>query len=313
MIRRMLIAVAWLCGMGLAWGQPPESTPPAKPKTSPQPKSDSFDSLLAEALKTNPEVQLAEVKVREAEAMLYKARIQLMQQIVAAKSAVDLARINLEFAVVDLERLTVAVKSGRMTQSELRQAESAVAQTKAALAKAETELQIILGRSPFQFSANSLLSRSIEPKRIDATIPMIRYVDAVQQRYMEAAATISSPATDRLRTTLDSKVKWSTSSATIADAVEELRSLSKNSVTIRLLAKKQADIRIDDLPTGEFSIAHILMMIEDSTPDLAVFVREYGVLITSPDRRPDEGVSLRQYMKNTSHSPSGAASANRPK
>ena len=60
--------------------KPVEDVVKAKPAT--------LEQMLAEALKNNPDVRVAESKLREAEAQLHRARMQVMQKAVTLRGAV---------------------------------------------------------------------------------------------------------------------------------------------------------------------------------------------------------------------------------
>src|SRR5205807_1593697 len=82
---------------GLVAAQPPANPtsqqPASKPAQKPAASSpESLEALMAAALKSNADIQVAEAKLREAEANLNKARVTVMQQVAAAHSALQSAR-----------------------------------------------------------------------------------------------------------------------------------------------------------------------------------------------------------------------------
>src|SRR6476661_6212674 len=106
---RLLIFAIVLAAIGAAWSQSPiggaapqTKAPPGDDKAGPpQPKpagggdekpgpgKDSLEQLLTEALRNSPEIQLAEAKMREAEAELRKTRMQILQRVIEQQTTVE--------------------------------------------------------------------------------------------------------------------------------------------------------------------------------------------------------------------------------
>src|SRR5271166_4465956 len=65
-------------------GAPPNPKKPAEEK-----KPSALEELIAQALRDNPDVRVAEAKVREAEAELNRARLQAIQKVVAHQHTIE--------------------------------------------------------------------------------------------------------------------------------------------------------------------------------------------------------------------------------
>src|SRR5262249_13508951 len=116
-----LIAVA---GVGLAMAQPPAKTD-SKPAPAPaKPDPNSLEAMLATALKSNPDIQVAEAKLREAEAGLNKARVQVLQQLVAAKNTVDFQKAAVATAEISLKHMQQARNAGAADMASLQKSEA---------------------------------------------------------------------------------------------------------------------------------------------------------------------------------------------
>ncbi len=80
--------------VGALCGQPPAEKPPgqkaaaADEKWSAPPRDPALEQLLLEALRNSPEIQLAEAKLREAEALLRQTRMSVMQKVLEQQAAV---------------------------------------------------------------------------------------------------------------------------------------------------------------------------------------------------------------------------------
>jgi hypothetical protein len=162
-------ALALLAGLIAcpAWAQPfpgasspPKATPPkneaprseAPPKTASKPAVGSLEEMLATALHNNPDIRVAEAKLREAEANLNKARVQVMQTVVSLKNAVDAQKKAVEMAELSHKRILELKKGNVVPESELTQSEALLAKAKADLAKLEADLAIPLGRLPGKYN-----------------------------------------------------------------------------------------------------------------------------------------------------------------
>ena len=92
------------CG-GLTFGQAdsktarPASAGADKPK---QEKPATLDEMLAKALKDNPDIRVAESKVREAEAELNRVKLQVMQKVVALRHSLESQKATVQEAANDL-------------------------------------------------------------------------------------------------------------------------------------------------------------------------------------------------------------------
>jgi hypothetical protein len=164
----VLVLIASLVA-GTAWAQPTgsgappaQSTPPKAdapktpqsksdaPKASAKPAPGSLDEMLSTALHNNPDIRVAEAKLREAEANLNKARVQVMQQVVTLKNAVDAQKKAVEYAEQSHKRI-LELGKGTVPLAEVQQSEALLVKAKAELAKLEADLAIPLGRLPGKY------------------------------------------------------------------------------------------------------------------------------------------------------------------
>jgi hypothetical protein len=68
--------------------------------TSGDPKSapSRLEDLLAEAMKNNPDIRVAEAKLREAEAEMNRVRLQVMQKVIALRQTIDTQKVQIKQA-----------------------------------------------------------------------------------------------------------------------------------------------------------------------------------------------------------------------
>ncbi len=113
--------VAALAAPGWSFGQPPASKPPADAAEA---GKRSLDELLSAALKHNPDVQVAQAKVQEAEAELRRVRLGLLQRIVEANTSLDASRANVALSEATLKRLEKLAQAGNVSTEEVEKVQA---------------------------------------------------------------------------------------------------------------------------------------------------------------------------------------------
>jgi hypothetical protein len=129
---------------GWSFGQPPAEKPKADKRDTPA-ANRSLEEALAKALQHSPEVQVAEAKVREAEAELRRTRLALIQRVIEAHSAVDASKVKVAQAEASLVRIQALVNQGAVSSEERQAAENHLAAAKAQLAQTEASLNALTG------------------------------------------------------------------------------------------------------------------------------------------------------------------------
>src|SRR5262245_18065787 len=147
-MRTRLLALALLFG-GTAplWGQPPGIGPSPPPK-APSPAKSGLEEALAQALKSNPDLKVAAAKLNEAEAVLHRTRLQVVQKVVTQHRAIEQAKSAVTLAEAQFARAKDLYAKGTVAAAEFAQARSALTQAKARLADAEAEMAFLMGKSP---------------------------------------------------------------------------------------------------------------------------------------------------------------------
>jgi hypothetical protein len=309
-----LIAVA---GVGLAMAQQPAKPVPAKPDPN------SLEAMLSVALKSNPDIQVAEAKLREAEAGLNKARVQVLQQLVTAKNAVDSQKAAVAAAEATLRRYQELRNTGAIDMASVQKNEALLAQAKADLVKAEADLGILLGKIPGQRDAQATWLNTLDRgSRLDiaslAFSPDGRHLwtagadGAIRVWDPKTGQALSTPVTSPAAGSLDARIRdaltkpvkienWK-EALPVADVIEYLKKKAAVDVPFRLLAENpqtQRAPRTVELMTGELPLSAWLAVIEDSVDGLVFVVREYGILVTTKDRMPSDGLRVRDFLRRT--------------
>jgi hypothetical protein len=156
MRNRMVSALVLITAIGTSGrAQTPggnEEPKPASKKVPPtavkdqQPAAPALDDLLDQALRNNPDVRVAEAKVREAEAELNRVRLQVSQRVVTLHHSLASQRTMVENATQTYSSAEKLYRTNSINQGELRAAQSTLEAEKAKLATLEAELATVVGK-----------------------------------------------------------------------------------------------------------------------------------------------------------------------
>jgi hypothetical protein len=96
---------------------------PAPPAAAPIP---SIEDMLAAALKFNPEIRMAEAKLRDDEAELNRNRLRIMQKVIALHHTLQANRAVVEGAEKKVQRLSELVRRTATQPAVLQEAQEAL-------------------------------------------------------------------------------------------------------------------------------------------------------------------------------------------
>jgi hypothetical protein len=300
-------------GPGLADPRP-SWTPPKKPSAK-----SKLEEMLEQALQNNPDIRVAEAKVREAEAELSRTRLLVTQKVVALNAALDAARSTMHEAEVRFVRLKKLVETGAAPAEELAAAELTYQRFKAEMAKLESEAPYLTGRQPTVARDEAAVERGLEylhklqaldaaRARAEQQLAMAQYAAAIAAA--QKAWESDRPAAEKIRAALDkpitieiNKVSLATALAAITAKVPELP------IHIRSggVMNEQATASFKEVP-----VAVVLQWFEDVLPNHQAYVRDYGVLyIPAEQRAPSGAVPLREFWKAGKDVPGGRKGVDR--
>jgi hypothetical protein len=116
---------------------------PAKPAQAAEP---TLEEMLTNALKDNPDIRVAEAKVREAEAELNRTRLQVTQKVLAFRFSRESQKAVIKFAEENMQRMQKLKQTNAISQEDFKVAEQNLAAAKAKLAEIEAEMPYLLGQ-----------------------------------------------------------------------------------------------------------------------------------------------------------------------
>lgn len=315
-----------VCSLLATLVQPPAKSPEPTPQDRlfdmhvawlPVGKPDELGAILA----NHPDVQIAEAKLRIAQAELAKVKQVLAQQVTTARVRLDGAKAALAAAEADVKRLQGpnATANG-VTQLEVERADAAAAVAKAAVAAAEAELKTFTGGPQ---PANWAVLTS------DTRVQFApQPVEALAYQSNRAAP---SPVADKLRELLDKPVTLDLpADAKLAAVCNTLSAaLAPSGLSLRAPVLGPADEAVTaGAPLqGQRPLALWLEVVADTFSNRTVavttaetttagrggqtqrsvsymdlgrrefFVRDYGLLFTDAQRAPTGAVPLATFLR----------------
>jgi hypothetical protein len=278
------------------------------------PDPNSLEAQMAAALKSNADIQVAEAKLREAEAGLNKARITVMQQVASAHAA--LHAVKSDAAVADAELKRLRAMRNAVSVADVQKAENDLERAKAAVARAEADLALVLGKPPsVTWKISEVHSVAFAPDgallwtaQADGSVRMWDTVSgrAISHGWIEAEPKPGS-VTERIRAALDKPIKIdAVKNVPLREVVELLQQKSGVDFPIRFAPGQRAAEAPVELMKAELPLSAWLLVVEDSVPQLRFAVREYGLLVTSVDRMPEDAIRIRDFLRGTANKPKEA-------
>src|SRR5207249_5267404 len=116
---------------------------PAKPAQAAEP---TLEEMLNKALKDNPDIRVADAKVREAEAELNRTRLQVTQKVLAFHYSRESQKAVVKFAEERMQYAQKLKETNAISTDDAKVAEQQLSAAKAKLAEIEAEMPYLLGQ-----------------------------------------------------------------------------------------------------------------------------------------------------------------------
>jgi hypothetical protein len=322
---------------GSSFGQaPPQAdkprpgNPPPKisaPKEKPVAEM-GLDEMLARALKDNPDIVIADAKLREAAAELNRTRLQVTQRVVTLQHALEAQRALVQSATADLHNAQVSADA--IPAASLATKQQSLIAAKAKLAEIEAELPYLLGKQPEQRLSWQLRARLSGPldsdvSRITVPIDIVTIDRRVSVAHLESAnKTVPGTIADKIRKALDTPVTVDFKDKPFPDVLKDLQQKVKgvnfqiSKVGLEPPDEMKVTLHYEDLPLGA-----VLQALADTfpemrapfepTPGLHFVVRDYGILATFYTLPPG-ALLIDEFWKggDGTHKPESGAAKNPP-
>jgi hypothetical protein len=238
------------------------TTPPQGGK--PAPEKSKLETMLAEALRNNPDIRVAAAKLAEAEADLNRTRLQVTQKVVTHHQAILSQKAVVNLAQKRYEHVKRLLDMG-IGGDEIDEAIAKLEIAKAKLTEAEAELPYLLGRAAQVESGRKWEYRG--------------FLEPYYQKAFDNTQTIKvqGPLTERIRKALQTAVKVDYKNVPFKDVLKDLEKkvpgLSFRDVIIR---DKEPNVTLqfeEPLP-----VSAILQALTDDC-GIRFFVRDYGIRV----------------------------------
>jgi hypothetical protein len=320
------LAALWLVGivgLSVAQDKPAKEPPKDKPKPAATDVQDgrplslelhraatdglpkTLDEMLAVALKENPDIRVAEAKLRGAEEEVRRARLVVSQKIVVTYYGIAEKR-----AMVNeyTERWNTAERlrtqgSKLISDEEYRGAKASLEFAKAELAKLQAELPYLLGRAPttphrveLRLDTNYLNTSHIERLRGETELPT-RYAEIAF--VAGARAALTGDTAEKLRAALDKPLNMTFKKTPMANVAQELQTWTGVAVQLAPGAEQYTlTADFSPLPLGA-----AFQLLEDAEPNIRFVVRDYGILAVVQTNMPPGAVTVHDFWKASKQKP----------
>jgi hypothetical protein len=310
-----IVFAALLLGLGsIAVGQQQETKPEAKDQKPPlnvnvkgkagkvllkldKPAEPSLEEMLNKALKDNPDIRVAESKVREAEAELNRTRLQVTQKVLAFHHTHEAQKAIVKVAEDDLGSIRKALQSKAVSQAEVLVAENRLSQAKAKLAEIDAEMPYLLGQEhAVALSVTFLTDQKLATTFVSLAEPQ-RF--NVRSRIDNSGVQpVAGTTLDKIRKALDTPITLNYQEKNVGEILDDLEKKVPG-ISFHVVAiTPPGDLRL----RGPVPLGAALQLIEDSFVTgagerCAFAIRDYGILFTRADRIPPGAILLDDLLK----------------
>jgi hypothetical protein len=274
-----------------------------------KPAASGLETLLAEALKNNPDIQVAEASLHAAEAPLNRARLLVMQKVATYHHSLEAQKAQVSAAEANFKRMKELHEEKVISLQMLNEASAALVAAKAKLAEIEGELPYLLGKARLKkddraegewhrylmdLTLAQIGARNYQTAQTRAVEKAVHWLERVQ-----AAHNVRGRIAERLRKALDTPVPLKIEHAPLADVLEFLTDRVEG-VSFQVNSGKKGDIKklaIELAFKQPIPLGAAIQAIQDMVPGLRFAVREYGILVTWEDQLPPDALMVNDFWK----------------
>lgn len=225
----------------------------------------SIEGMIAAALRSNPDVLVAEAKVREAEAELNRVRMKVTQDVMALQNRSEAARLELMSAESTLDRKRQMHQAGTLDVGAYEEAKFDLVRARHAVATVESESKYLLGEG------SGKAVRQFESKSSG---------EAASNNLL--ALTQRPPLNSTDSVFLAQTISISLKEALLSDAFEKLKTVAADLGTMVVIDEEIASLTIS-VDVKETTVEKFLTLLTDRMSDsIAVVFRPYGMFVTTP-------------------------------
>ena len=295
----------------------------------------SLEQAITQALTRHPEMQLAQAELRVAEAKLAQARIVVSQKVTEDFHRLQKEQADVELAKAKWERISQMQKNGAISKEEADAAQQQLAGAKARLATTESSWKLIMGnqaQTGFQINSDGTLYRtgSISNEQFSPHRKLTDQLDFLGitrlqgQPSFEVFNTIrvnsdanTDNTLDQLKSHLGTRVKMEKqNSLNLEQAFQKVTEGAGLNVRVKLpITENKALYKVItqvDIEASDYPLHTWLQLIVDEMNNqqamtaqqgkemprrFELYVREYGLLLTSRDLAPPDAMTVQELWK----------------
>jgi hypothetical protein len=326
---RIAVAALLVGGVALAAQQPAAPQKPAPEKKAETPPN-PLDDLIAQALRNNPDILVAEAKVRESEAELQRTRVTTAQKVASLQASIEIARKVRDEAEQRYRTANHLFTTGRgaTAEGDMRAANLAWERAIYEYVKLEGEMPALLGKMPRKLGQQKAevdagpkddvaASQALRWLAVQRGVQLGERVDTVAR--LLAASTLhevkagpEGSIADRMRKALDKPIDIDVDEKALNLVLEKISEMLDKGITFRVAPAKPRDgatvFHATTLVSANFKntpAGAVLQALNDTVPALAFVVRDYGVLVCEADSLPPDAVLLHRFWKSEKPVPEG--------
>jgi hypothetical protein len=274
-----------------------------------KPAEPTLEDMLNKALKDNPDIKVAEAKVREAEAELNRTRLQVTQKVLTFHHTREAQKAAVKVAADEVARMRKLQETNSLPQGVLDQMEDRLAQAKAKLAEIEAEMPYLLGEQHLLTLSGNLSGQLLETASLRLLGTEFHALDGYGRRRLSVKGsshlqTVPDTTLEKIRKALDTPVTLDYQQMSAAEILKDLeKKVPGISFHVLLSSLSPVDLHLD----GTVPLGAALQLIEDMVTDYsgepavskrcAFAIRDYGILFTAADRIPPGAIQLDDLLK----------------
>jgi len=294
--------------------------PKSDNQPKPPPAASGLEGLLSQAMQSNPDIRVAEAKVREAEAELHRTWLQVAQKVIALHHRLEAQKAVVAAAETEFKRVDDLRKRSVASADEVRTAQATLESYKAMLATMEAEMPSLLGKLPqavggrtvqlwdYRLSSGTdradLAGRLYSSEvRLDALAEAASAATArlrlARGRLVSAEPPIAGGMAERIRKALETPITADYRGKYLPDV---LKDLEQKTPGITFITRRVLDLpeKVQLSLSLRFAEPTPLSAVFQALEDAAVIriaVREYGFFVTSLPF-PEGYLSIDEFLKS---------------
>jgi len=295
-------------GVGQTQTQPPPGitlTTPDSAKAKPAPKKSKLEEMLAEALRSNPDIRVAAANVALADAELNRTRLQVTQKVMSLHASLGAQKAEVAFRQTQYERFKKLAEQGSIDSKLVDEQQQRLMLAKAKLAELEAQMPALLGKTPTAYVRR--LSMTFAPDGQTVGIgdsASIRLWDASTGKEITAfngwtvglRLSKSGPMAERIRKALETPVKASYKNMKLLEVFKDLEKKAPG-LSLRYGSNIE-NIGVDMRFEEALPVSAILQAFADDFHLLFV-VRDYGILVVNlgQAKPPPGAMTVEEFLR----------------